>query len=175
VIRDFDLLEQINKTAILPEDLQTRLAHKVFITFSFSTLDPGIGKVFEPGAPSPLLRLEALKRSLQHGFRSGVSLMPLLPYITDTGESLENMFSTFSAIGANYIFPSSITLFGTAPSDSKTLVMRAVRKHYPQLEEKYHRFFDASDYMPHYYQEAFSRKTQELCIKYGLKNSIVTD
>ena len=39
VIRDLDLLRKINKNAILPQDMEGKLAHKVFITFSFSTLE----------------------------------------------------------------------------------------------------------------------------------------
>src|SRR5688572_15417013 len=53
VSRDFDLLENINSDAILPLDLQPVLSSKVFITFSFSTIENDIAKIFEPGAPPP--------------------------------------------------------------------------------------------------------------------------
>src|SRR6185295_5285395 len=82
VTRDFDLLHKIEEAAILPADLAAR--RKVFITFSFSTTDNTIGRQFEPGATPPDQRLETLKAALAAGFHSGVSLMPLLPYITDT-------------------------------------------------------------------------------------------
>lgn len=173
VPRDFDLLEQIDKTAILPEELRSKVSRGAFITFSFSTLDPAIGRIFEPGATAILKRLDTLKASLDHGFRSGVSLMPLLPFITDTGEHLEMMFKTFGEAGANYIFPATITLFGNTGADSKPLVIRTVKKHFPELEEKYHRFFDNSDHMPEYYQTAFALKAKGLSTKYGLKNTML--
>lgn len=173
VVRDFDLLKEINQQAILPSDLQGTLAHKVLITFSFSTLDPTVGAIFEPGAPPPDKRLEALKAALENGFHSGVSLMPLLPFISDTGEQLTKMFETFRELDVKYIFPATITLFGEGISDSKTLVLRAVEKHYPPLLEKYQRFFQRGSEMPKYYQEAFYKKTKELCEEYGLKNRIV--
>lgn len=173
VIRDFDLLDEINKSAILPADLEEKLNYKVFITFSFSTISNDIGKIFEPGATLPSERLKTLKMALDHGFLSGVSLMPLLPYITDTGAHLEEMFATFGTIGAKYIFPASLTLFGNGISDSKTLVLRAVEKHYPHLLEKYQRFFSASNSMPAYYNEAFNKKTRELSEKYGMRNRII--
>jgi DNA repair photolyase len=53
VIRDFDLLKEINRRAILPADLEGKLSQKVFITFSFSTIDNSVAKVFEPGATPP--------------------------------------------------------------------------------------------------------------------------
>lgn len=173
VIRDFDLLQQIDKTAILPVDLRSKTKHGAFITFSFSSIDSFICKVFEPGATPPEKRLNALKTSFVAGFKTGVSLMPLLPYISDTGEHLELMFDTFSRAGASYIFPSTITLFGKDNSDSKTLVLRAVKKHYPHLTEKYIKLFTNSDYMPSYYQSAFNKKTKELSLKYNLKNSLL--
>lgn len=172
VTRDFDLLEKINREAILPADLQPVLPHKALITFSFTTIDDGIAKIFEPGATPPSERLQTLKAALDAGFHSGVSLMPLLPYITDTAKHLETMFSAFKNIGVKYIFPSSITLFGDGPSDSKTLVLRAVEKHYPHLLEKYQKFFAYSTQMPSYYQNAFYKKMQEMCAKYGLKDRI---
>ena len=173
VIRDFDLLKEINKQAILPIDLQDKLEHGVFISFSFSTIDNSIAKIFEPGATPPDIRLQTLQHTLSEGFLSGVSLMPLLPYITDTGEHLELMFSTFKQIGIHYIFPATITLFGNEPSDSKTLVLRAVEKHYPHLLEKYKKFFEYSPEMPAYYKNAFYKKTKQLSEEHGLRNSII--
>jgi DNA repair photolyase len=79
VLRDFDLLEKINRDAILPLDLQSSVEHKVFITFSFSTIDDALGKIFEPGATLPSKRMITLKETLTAKFHSGVSLMPLLP------------------------------------------------------------------------------------------------
>jgi DNA repair photolyase len=173
VVRDFDLLKQIDISAILPGDLKDKLHRGVFITFSFSTLDPFIAKVFEPGATPPDLRLNALQTSLQNGFLTGVSLMPLIPFVSDTGEHLELMFSTFANMGVNYLFPATITLFGNDAGASKTLMLRAIEKHYPHLLEKYLAFFKTSTSMPEYYSKAFYKKTKELSAQYGLRNSIL--
>jgi DNA repair photolyase len=172
VLRDLDLLQQINDHAILPSDLEKRLKHKVFITFSFSTLDDVIGKIFEPGATSPSLRLQTLKTCLSEGFFAGVSMIPLLPYITDTAENLHLMFKTFKEAGVNYLFPSSITLFGDGIADSRTLVFRAIEKYYPHLTEKYQKLFTNKSQLPHDYQAAFSKKMKELFKQYDLRDRI---
>jgi DNA repair photolyase len=172
VLRDLDLLKEINEKAILPTDLSLVLKHKVFVTFSFSTTDPSIARIFEPGATDPNKRLQTMNTINKSGLLTGVSMMPLLPYISDTGSHLEEMFQSFKEHGAQYVFPASITLFGNGPSDSKTLVLRAVGKHYPDLLEKYKRFFEYSNQIPEYYQKAFYAKTKELSKKYGLRNSI---
>lgn len=173
VIRDFDLLKAIGRVAVLPKDLQTKLKEKVFITFSFSTLDTAISKLFEPGATPPANRLEAHRAALDLGFLSGISLMPLLPYISDTGENLDFMFQTFKRVGSRYVFPATITLFGQGAADNKTLVFRAVEKNFPHLLEKYKRLFSDSSSLPAFYKAAFQRKTLELSAHYGLNTSIV--
>ena len=92
IVRDFDLLKKIEKAAILPSDLP-QLKNGVIISFSFSTIQDRVGKIFEPGATSPSKRLKVLQSSLAHGFLTGVSLMPLIPYISDTSEQLTKSFS----------------------------------------------------------------------------------
>lgn len=175
VLRDLDLLHEINNNAILPADLEGKLSQKVFITFSFSTIENNVAKIFEPSATLPDKRLQALEKTLENGVLSGVSLMPLLPYISDTGENLRNMFDIFKKIGVKYIFPASLTLFGNNPHDSKILVLKAIEKHYPHLLEKYQKFFSASFQMPSYYQNALYKKTKELCEEFGLPDRILKE
>jgi len=172
VVRDFDLLHEINEQAILSSDLASQLKHKTLVTFSFSTLDHTLGKIFEPGAPTPTVRLETLKTTLAAGFHSGVSLMPLLPYLTDTEEHLTHMFSTFKDIGVNYLFPASITLFGSGPSDSKTLVLQAVAKHFPQLLEEYKKLFIDGYQLPQSYEISFDKRVKAMCQQFNIKTSI---
>lgn len=168
VERDFDILQEIDKNAILPDDLKDRLNNGALVTFSFSTIDDGIASIFEPGAPPPRERLKTLATTAAAGFKTGVSLMPLLPYITDTSEHLNKMFTAFKAANAQYIFPATITLFGNTPSDSKTLVLNAIQKHYPELLEKYNRLFSTSNQLPKYYNAAFAQKTKQLSTEFGI-------
>lgn len=185
IVRDLDILHQINRDAILPPDLSTKLKDKVLITFSFSTIEQSVANIFEPGATQIEDRLQTLNTCLKEGFKSGVSLMPLLPFISDTKEQLEKTFSTFGKMKINYILPASLTLFGNERGDSKWLMFRAIEKHYPHLIEKYKSYFDHSTHlpermnssgqsgMPDFYNQAFYKKIKELCTKYGLKDRIL--
>lgn len=173
VTRDLDLLNQINEKAILPEDLKEKLSGGCIVSFSFSTLQDEVAKIFEPGATPPSLRLETMKAIKDAGLKTGVSFMPLIPYISDTTEQLELAFSTFKEIGVDYVLPATITLFGEGKADSKQLMLKAINKHFPELEEKYHRFFDQSNQMPGYYRKAFKEKIAELLEDYELSDSII--
>ena len=84
MVRDLDLLFSINENAIVPDDLKNKLKG-IIVSFSFNTLDDATAKIFEPGATPPSLRIKAMEEILKYGFKCGVSLMPLLPFITDKG------------------------------------------------------------------------------------------
>ncbi len=170
--RDFDLLKQIEQTAILPEDLKS-LKSGVMISFSFSTLRDEVAKVFEPGATKPSNRLVALEKAIGHDFLTGVSLMPLLPYISDTTEQLHHAFSTFKTMKVHYLLPATITLFGDDQASSKILMLNAIKKHYPDLVGKYNKFFSTGSEMPYFYRDAFYKKMKELCEEYGLNDGII--
>ena len=62
VLRDMDILKKINENAILPPDLKPKLRGGTIISFSFSTPDEKLAKIFEPNAPSPKERLETMKK-----------------------------------------------------------------------------------------------------------------
>ncbi len=173
VLRDLDLIEQIGRESILPLELNGRVQKAAFVTFSFSTLDDSIASIFEPGATAPSIRLETLTEVVRSGALTGVSLMPLLPFISDTAENLEFMYAAFKAAGAHYLFAAGLTLFGTDPSNSKPMVLRAIAKHFPHLSEKYEKWFGQSDYLPPAYQQAFRKKAAELALKYELRESII--
>jgi DNA repair photolyase len=173
VTRDFDILREINEVAIIPPDLQNILPAKALITFSFSTLDDDIAHIFEPGATPPSKRLECLETTLANGFHCGVSLMPLLPYITDTEEAIERFYSTFSKAGVRYMFPASITLFGYGPAASKTITLRAIAKYFPQLAESYNNLFASGYQTDRNYHKAFVNRIAAAQRKYGMPDRIL--
>jgi DNA repair photolyase len=168
VTRDLDLLQKINEAAILPKEFEGKLKGGVMVTFSFSTLDDKVAKIFEPGATPPSLRLKAMAGVKKSGLTCGASLMPLLPWISDTTEELTGFFETFKALGADYVMPATLTLYGTGKADSKTLLLNAVIKHYPHLAAKYKKYFAHADGMPSFYRNAFGKKMKELGEKYNL-------
>jgi DNA repair photolyase len=173
VVRDFDLLHEINNNAILPLNLQGKINQGVFVTFSFSTIEDIVAKIFEPGATLPSVRLETLKQTAAAGFHCGVSMMPLLSFISDTEEEMDKMFGAFKAAGAKYVFPASLTLFGEGPADSKTLMFRAIEKYYPHLLDNYKNLFANDFRIASDYQRKLSEKTNRLLKKHGIKNRII--
>jgi DNA repair photolyase len=170
--KDIDLLKQIDANAILPEDLKQNPGRGVIISFSFSTLDEKLAKQIEPGAPSPQKRLEALKYFSDNGFLCGVNAMPLLPYISDTEEEIEKIVAAARQYGADYILIAGLTLFGNDERESKQLVFRFLRNNYPDLLENYEKMYRSLYYSSWQYQQDLKKRGDDLCKKYGIKNSI---
>ncbi len=71
VVRDADLLARLNEKA----------AAHVWISIPFA--DPSVCKLFEPQAPPPDRRLEAIRRLRDAGVPVGVFVAPVIPGLTD--------------------------------------------------------------------------------------------
>lgn len=173
VLRDLDLLKEIDKTAILPDDLRPRLNHRAIISFSLSTLDERLAKIFEPGAPLPKERLKAMRKCKDEGFLVGVNFIPVLPFLSDSDGQLDEMIKTAKDYGADFVFVGGLTLFGDGPTDSKTLYYKALAKHFPELVPKYKSLFRIFFAPPQKYQQELEEKARRLCNKHEIRDRIV--
>ena len=173
VLRDLDLLGEIDRRAILPEDLRNRLKRGVIINFSVSTLDEKLTKTLEPGAPKPKERFEAMRKCKERGFLTGISYVPVLPFLSDSDEQLEKIIKTAKKYNADFVFVGALTLFGNKPADCKTLYYKFLDRYNPDLVPKYESLFGSSFQPSEEYQKKLEEKTKRLCEKYGIKNRIV--
>lgn len=157
LVRDLDILEDINRETWC------------CVSYSFSTIDKGITKIFEPRAPSPKKRMEAIKEISERGILTGLSFMPILPYITDDESHLEETFAMAKEHGAQYILSASLTMEG----QQRDWCMNAIRSNYPELVPKYERLYANDAYAPgHRYHKKLYALTQKLCEKYDISPKI---
>ena len=173
ILRDIDVLKGIDEEAILPQDLNNKGLGGVAISFSFSTIDDKLASIFEPAAPSPSQRLEVMQKLLVQGFKVGVSMMPLLPFLSDSRDSIEGMFQKFKEIGVHYVMPASLTLFGNGKFDSKTLYLNAIRKNFPELLNKTEKLFAKSFSVSREYEASLGKIFNEMGSKFNLPNRII--
>ena len=173
VLRDLDLLKEIDKNAILPEDLENKLKRGVIVNFSISTLDENLAKLLEPGTPKPIERLEAMQKIKEEGLLAGISYIPVLPFLSDSEEKLDEMIRSAEDYGADFIFVGSLTLFGKGPADCKILYYRFLEKYYPELVPKYKSLYRISFAPSKEYQKELEEKSKRLCERYGIKNKII--
>ena len=168
ILRDLDLLKEIDENAILPRDLE-KMKHGTLITFSLSTLDEKIAKIFEPNAPKPKERLETLQKVKEAGFYAGIAYIPVLPFISDSAKQLEEMIKVAKESQADYIFVGALTLYGIG----KEFYYKVLEKHFPELLSKYKELFKFVNQPSKAYQLRLEEKAKEFCEKYGIRYRIL--
>lgn len=169
VLRDLDILKEIDAKAILPKDLKPKLKHGTIISFSLSTLDEKLAKIFEPGAPSPKERLETMKKCKEQGFLAGINYIPVLPFLSDSDSQLDEMITAAKDYGADFTLVGSLTLFG----EGKRLYYKVLEKHFPELVPQYKSLFRIFPMPSKEYQQELEKKSTELCQKHRIKHSII--
>jgi len=169
ILRDLDLLSEIDEKAVLPEDLRTKLKHGVLVTFSFSTLNERIARIFEPAAPRPKERLTVLQEIKERGFYAGIAYIPVLPFISDNDDQLEEMIVAAKEFNADYVFVGALTLF----SAGRRLYYKVLEKYFPELLPKYRRLFRIFNQPSKEYQMRLEIKAKKLCEKYKVNYRII--
>ena len=164
---------ELKKFQFYPNELSDKLDNGIIISFSFSTLDKKLAKIIEPGAPSPMARLETMKKFNDAGFKTGIINMPALPFLSDSEEEIEVMIKSAKRYGADYILYGGLTLYGNAPEDCKTVYFNFLKEHCPDLVEGYVNLFKGSTSLSKRYQKDVAIRFSELSDRYGIKNSLI--
>lgn len=120
--RDLDILKKINRQ------------NKVVISLSFSSMDDKISKVFEPRVPVPSERLETLKKIKNAGISCGMFLMPVIPFITDTTDMIDQTLKRGKEAGIDFVIFGTMTL---KTGRQKDYFMKVLQKQYPNLVSRY--------------------------------------
>ena len=120
--RDLDILKKINKK------------NRSVVSFSFSSVDDKVGVIFEPGVPLPSRRLETISKFKNEGFSCGMFLLPVIPFITDTRELLEESVSRAKNAGVDFIIFGGMTL---KDGKQKDYFLNALSENYPHLGVEY--------------------------------------
>ncbi len=155
--RDLDILEDINQNTWC------------CVSYSFSTVDEDIIRTFENRAPTAKKRMEALRRISDKGILAGLSYMPIIPYITDDREHIEDTISMAKEHGAQYILAASMTMEG----QQRVWVMRQIEEHYPELVAKYEDLYKDNAYStPPKYNKRLYAGIAELADKYDILTKI---
>jgi DNA repair photolyase len=136
-------------------------------------MDEKIASMLEPGALAPLQRLQLIQYLKAEGFLAGVNAMPLLPYISDTTEAMEELVAAAKVHNADYILAAGLTLFGQGKADSKTLYYHFLRKFNPSLVAAYDKLYGNDYYVQQQYALQLKDRVDGLARKYAIRTSII--
>lgn len=156
VLRDLDLLRRINEVYTA-------------VSFTITTADDQLAKKLEPGAPPPSARLRAMKILADNGILTGVTMMPILPFIEDNEENIRQIVTLAHEHGAAYILPG----FGVTLRDrQRSYYYDKLDRHFPGLRQQYERQFGGQYFAPANNYERLKMLFDELCQQVGMANRL---
>jgi DNA repair photolyase len=156
VLRDLDLLQEIGRVYAA-------------VSFTITTADDALGKKVEPYAPLVSARFAALSTLAAHGIYTGITLMPVLPFIEDTEENIAAIVERARACGASYIIPS----FGMTMRDRQRAYFYArLDELFPGLRARYERTYGERYGCAVPEAGRLGKVFAELCARHGIATRI---
>jgi len=154
VLRDLDVISKINQ--------------RVWACVMFSIVrsdSNGYGGVFERYAPRIEGRFRAMRKIADTGILTGTAFMPILPYICDDDSNLETVVKKTAENGGKFVLAAGLTMSGA----QATYFLEALRRHDPELIEKYRRLYeDEYSSADAQYVGKIGLRVRDFCAKYGI-------
>ncbi|WP_180326469.1 SPL family radical SAM protein [Raoultibacter phocaeensis] len=150
VTRDIDVLQRIS------------WANSASVRFTVTAADDALAKTVEPHAPSSSERFSALKEVSDGGVFTGIMLTPLIPFVTDTRENIEQIVELAHQGGAKFIY----TLGGISIRDGQKEFFLDNLKHIsPKLARQFKEVYGASYFCYSLELNDILKRMRELCDK----------
>jgi len=123
--RDIDIIKESNEKS------------KAIVSFSFSSVNKDISKIFEPNVASPEERLNTLALFKKEGISTGMFLLPVIPFITDSPELIEEAVKMAKET-VDFIIFGGMTL---KEGKQKNYFYNVLQERYPWLIDKYEKIY----------------------------------
>ena len=150
--RDIGLLRKISERNTLT------------INVTITTLSRNLSRMLEGRAPRPAKRLETVRALTEAGLRTGIFIMPVVPGITDSPESLEALVAASDRAGASYVAYQVLFLRGSAKKEFYPFL----DAHFPRLAPRLKRIYGANVYYSADYRAGIDKLMRGLLRTYGL-------
>lgn len=152
VVRDLDLLRSISRVSAA-------------VSFTLTTVDDGLARLVEPGAPPPSARLRAMGTLSNAGIETRVALMPVLPFIEDDWSNVSAVISQAYRHGARVVIP----WFGLSMRDrQRDHFYRCLEDAFPGLRTRYERTYGGAYMCLSPAARMLGERTREMCESLGL-------
>lgn len=156
ILRDFDLIDELSRITY------------VNVAATITTMDEAIRKKLEPNAVPSADRFKMLKEFKKTNASTGLHMMPIVPYLTDSSENIEKLFAAAKDANVSYVLPGVMYL----RSQTRKHFFNFLEKDFPELVEKYHTVYPKNKIgaIKNYKDEMY-KSLKPLQFKYGLSSS----
>ncbi|MEC5180270.1 Rv2578c family radical SAM protein [Arthrobacter sp. CG_A4] len=137
------------------------------VGISLAMTDEHLSEAVEPGTPGPRARLKLVSRLREAGLPCGVMAMPILPWLSDSDESLDSLFGALKAAGATGVTAGALYL---KPGTREWFMQWLAREH-PQLAGKYRRLYGSGSYASKEYRAWLAGRIRYFKALHGFSGS----
>ena len=149
ILRDIDLLAEINKTA------------KCVVQITLTTYDDELCKILEPNVCNTKRRIEVLEKMQERGIPTIVWLTPILPFINDTEENITAILNECVRVGVKGVIDFGMGL--TLREGDREYYYAALDKHFPGMKERYIKEYGNSYELPSPNAQQLTRVLKDIC------------
>ncbi|MCO1578660.1 Rv2578c family radical SAM protein [Crossiella sp. SN42] len=161
-------LSILTKGTVLARDipLLTAAAKQVPVGLgvSLALLDRDLQRSLEPGTPSPQARLDLVRRLADAGLSCGVFIAPVLPWLTDASEHLDELLRQIAAAGASGV---TVLALHLRPG-TREWFMRWLASEHPGRVAGYRRIYGRGSYADKRYRAWLAARVGPLLRRHGL-------
>jgi DNA repair photolyase len=125
ILRDYDLLEELSELTY------------VNVAVTVTTMNEKLSSLLEPLASSPEKRFSVLRAFKDTTAVTGLHMMPVLPFLTDSPENLEQILSRAAECEVDYALPGLLYLRG----ETRKHFFNFLACNFPELLDPYRRLY----------------------------------
>jgi DNA repair photolyase len=152
IVRDVDVLAAIRERNTLN------------VNITITTLNTKLARLLEPRAPTPELRLKAVRELAVAGISVGVFPNPILPLITDREAGLDALAKAAKDAGARYFGGGVLFLMPSA----QQVFFPFLGAKFPHLLRRYEERYRNNAYLKGAYRDSIRERIHAIREKYGL-------
>jgi DNA repair photolyase len=139
----------------------------VGVGISLAMTDEHLSETIEPGTPGPRARLRLISRIRESGLPCNVMAMPILPWLSDSDEALDSLFSALSEAGATGVTGGALYL----KPGTREWFMKWLAENHPELVDRYTRLYGQGSYAPKEYRTWLGERINQFKDRYGFSGT----
>lgn len=157
ILRDIDLLDEINKKA------------KAVVQITLTTFDDELCSIVEPNVCNTKRRIEVLSEMKKRGIPTMVWLSPILPFINDTCDNVEAILDSCGEVGVKGIICFDMGL--TLREGDREYYYAALDQHFPGLKKRYIETYGNDYELPSPNTKELTALLKQKCREYNMMSS----
>lgn len=154
ILRDYDLVDRLSKITYIN------------VAATITTMDENIRKLIEPGGVESDKRFKMLKVFRKTNASVGLHVMPIIPYLTDSFENFDSLFSMGKDSDVHYVLPGTLYLRGK----TRTVFFDFIKKEFPHFYNDFAALYKTGG-ADKEYKNYLYKTVNELREKYNLSSS----